>query len=157
LDKGLPILALVFYPALQSDYEMRCDGLTRWKSEPVWVVHFRQIKWKRPRTLTMQTPMGLLPVGLKGRAWIAADSGQVMHIETNLVEGVLLIDLREIAISVDYVPVKSQTQNLEIWLPQFVLAYTDHDKRRMIIEHTFSDFQLFSVETRETIQKPKER
>jgi hypothetical protein len=28
--------------------------------------------------------------------------------------------------------------------------------RRMIIEHTFSGFQLFSVQTRETIQKSGE-
>jgi hypothetical protein len=156
LDKGLPILALVFYPTLRSDYEMRCDGLTQWKSQPTWVVHFQQTKGRRPRTLTMETPTGLFPVGLKGRAWIAADSGQVMHIETNLVEGILIIDLREIAISVDYAPVRSQVQNLEVWLPQFVVAYTDYAKRRMIIEHTFSDFQLFSVQTQETIQKPKE-
>ena len=27
------------------------------------------------------------PVSLKGRAWIAADSGEVMHLETNLVKG----------------------------------------------------------------------
>jgi hypothetical protein len=154
LDKGLPILALVFYPTLRGDYEMRCDGLTQWKSQPAWIVHFQQIKGKRPRTLTMETPTGVLPVGLKGRAWIAADSGQVVHIETNLVEGILMIDLREIAISVDYAPVKSQVENLEVWLPRFVVAYTDYDKRRMIIEHTFSDFQLFSVETQQTIQKP---
>ncbi len=36
LDKGLPILALVFYPTLRGDYEMRCDGLTQWKSQPAW-------------------------------------------------------------------------------------------------------------------------
>ena len=156
LDKGLPVLALVFYPTLRNDYGMRCEGLTQWRSQPTWLVHFQQIKGKRPRTLTMQTPTGVFPVGLKGRAWIAVDSGQVVHIETNLVEGILMIDLREIAISVDYAPVKSQLQNLEVWLPQFVVAYTDYDKRRMIIEHTFSDFQLFSVQTQETIQKPKE-
>jgi hypothetical protein len=80
-----------------------------------------------------------------------------MHIETNLVEGILMIDLREIAISVDYAPVKSRVQDLEIWLPQFAVAYKDYEKRRMIIEHTFSNFQLFSVQTQETIQKPKEK
>jgi hypothetical protein len=26
LNKGLPTLALIFYPALQGDYEMRCEG-----------------------------------------------------------------------------------------------------------------------------------
>jgi hypothetical protein len=29
VDTGLPALALIFYPALQSDYEMRCEGFTQ--------------------------------------------------------------------------------------------------------------------------------
>ena len=27
VDKGLPVLALIFYPQLQRDYEMRCEGI----------------------------------------------------------------------------------------------------------------------------------
>jgi hypothetical protein len=161
LDKGLPVLALIFDPALQNDYEMSCEGRTQWNKRAAWVVHFRQRKEKRPRTLTMETPTEVharshnatevRPLSLKGRAWIDADSGQVMHIETNLVEGILMVDLQEIAISVDYAPVKSQSQNVEIWLPQFAVAYTDYAKRRMIVEHTFSDFQIFSVQTQQVI------
>jgi len=52
--------------------------------------------------------------------------------------------------------VKSRALNVEIWLPKFAVAYTDYADRRMIIEHTFSDFQFFSVQTQETIQKPSE-
>jgi hypothetical protein len=117
LDKGLPVLALVFYPALQGDYEMRCEGLTHWNNEPVWIVHFRQIKGERSRTVTMETSRELYPrrlkatevrlLSIKGRAWIAAGTGQVMHLETNLVEGILMMDLQEMAISVDYAPGKS--------------------------------------------------
>jgi hypothetical protein len=156
VDKGLPALALIFYPALQSDYEMRCEGSTQWNNQPAWVVHFRQMKGKRPRTAKIETATEVYPYGLKGRAWIAADSGQVMHLETNLVEAILLIDLQANGVSVDYAPVKFQSQNVEIWLPRFAVAYTDYDKRRMITEHTFSDFQLFSVQTQQVIQKPKE-
>jgi hypothetical protein len=165
LDKGLPVLALIFHPSLQGDYEMSCEGATLWNHQPAWVVHFRQMRGKRPRTLTMETPVEvyprlltateLRPLSIKGRAWIAADSGQVMHLETNLVGPILMIDLSEVATSVDYAPVKSHSLNLEIWLPQYAVAYTDFAQRRMIIEHTFSDFQLFSVETRETIRQPK--
>jgi hypothetical protein len=32
----------------------------------------------------------------------------------------------------------------------------DYAKHRIIIEHTFSDFQLFSVQTKQDIQKPEE-
>ncbi len=166
LDKGLPVLALIFHPTLQGDYEMRCEGAAQWNRQAAWVVHFRQMKGKRPRTLAMETPVEmyprkvsateLRPLSIKGRAWIATDSGQVIHLETNLVGPILSIDLNEIAISVDYAPVKSHSLNVEIWLPRFAVAYTDYAQRRMIIEHTFSDFELFSVQTRETIGKPRE-
>jgi hypothetical protein len=125
-------------------------------SPPGWFIFVRR-GGKRPRTVTMETPVEvyrarsapLNSLSIKGRAWIAADSGQVIHLETNLVGPILSIDLSEIAISVDYAPVRSHSLNVEIWLPQFAVAFTDYAQRRMITEHTFSDFELFSVETRE--------
>jgi hypothetical protein len=90
LDKGLPVLALIFHPSLQGDYEMGCEGATLWNHQPAWVVHFRQMRGKRPRTVTMETPVEvyprllnateLRPLSIKGRAWIAADSGQVISV-----------------------------------------------------------------------------
>src|SRR5271165_633467 len=131
LDKGLPALALIFYPALQSDYEMRCEGFAHWHNQPAWVVHFRQMKGKRPRTAAMETATKVYPLRIKGRAWIAAGSGQVMHLETNLVDAILQIDLQSNSVSVDYAPVTFQSQNVEIWLPQSVVAYMDYAKRHI--------------------------
>jgi hypothetical protein len=166
VGKGLPVLALIFHPSMQGDYEMRCEGSATWNEQTAWVVHFRQMKGKLPRTVTMETASELRlrdlnaaeirPLSLKGRAWIAADSGQVMHLETSLVESIPMIELEESAFSVDYAAVKFQSKNVEIWLPQFAVGYTDYAKRRMIVEHTFSEFQLFSVQTQDVIQKPKE-
>jgi hypothetical protein len=156
VDKGLPVLALIFYPGLQGDYEMRCEGFTQWSSRPAWVIYFRQVDGMRPRTLSMTSAVSTFPVSLKGRAWIAADSGEVMHLETNLVRGIPIIDLHANAVSIDYAPVAFSSRNLELWLPKSAVAYTDYSKRRTIIEHTFSDFQLFSVDTQQVIGKPKE-
>lgn len=156
VDKGLPVLALIFYPELQRDYEMHCEGITQWNSQPAWVVYFRQVDGMRPRTLSMGTAANVFPVSLKGRAWIAADSGEIMHLETNLVKGVPIIELRANAVSVDYAPVAFPSRNLQLWLPKSAVAYTDYGKRRTIIEHTFSDFQLFSVDTQQVIGRPKE-
>ena len=156
VDRGLPVLALIFYPGLQGDYEMHCEGATQWNNQPAWVVYFRQVNGMRPRTLSMTNAVSSFPVSLKGRAWIAADSGQVMHLETNLVKGVPIIELRANAVSIDYAPVAFPSRNLELWLPKSAIAYTDYGKRRTIIEHTFSDFQLFSVRTQQVIEKPNE-
>jgi len=79
-----------------------------------------------------------------------------MHLETNLLEKLPLIELEESAFSVDYAPVKFKAQNTEVWLPRFAIGYTDYAGRRMIVEHTFSDFELFSVQTTDIIHKPKE-
>jgi len=156
VDTGLPVLALIFYPEMQSDYEMRCEGFTAWDNLPAWVVYFRQVDGVKPRTLSMGTAANVFPVSLKGRAWIAADTGQIMHLETNLAKGVPLIELRANAVSIDYAPVDFPSRHMQLWLPKSAVAYTDYGKRRTIIEHTFSDFQLFSVQTQQVIEKPKE-
>ncbi len=163
LDTGVPALALIFHPALRTDYEMRCEGITRWNNQLAWVVHFRQIKGKRPRTAGIATPMQLYPVSVKGRAWIAADSGEVIHLETNLVNGIAMICncaegdvvLRENAVSVDYALVKFESQSVEIWLPQSAVAYSDYGEYHLISQHTFSNFRLFSVHTEQFIGNPK--
>ncbi|MGB8541816.1 MAG: hypothetical protein WCD49_09290 [Candidatus Acidiferrales bacterium] len=155
LDRGLPALALIFNPSLQGDYDMRCEGLTVWNDQPAWVVYFRQSKDKRPRTFGVRTASQVVPVRLKGRAWIATASGQVMHLETNLVDGVPRIGMRGNAVSVDYAPVKFHSQDVEMWLPQSAIAYIDYGNRRTIVMHTFSDFRLFSVQTQQVIEKPK--
>jgi len=149
VSKGLPVLALIFFPPLQSDYEMHCEGYGSWNNHPAWVVRFGQMSEKPPRTVKLETTRGVYPLRIKGRAWIAVDSGQVMHLETNLVDGILTIDLQSNALSVDYAPVKFKSQDVEIWLPQIAVAYTEFEKRRMISEHSFSDFQLFTVRTKE--------
>jgi hypothetical protein len=156
VDMGLPVLALIFYPGMQSDYEMRCEGSTQWNNQPAWVVYFRQVDGVRPRTLSMGTAANVFPISLKGRAWIAADTGQIMHLETNLLKGVPIIELRANAVSIDYAPVEFPSRYIQLWLPKSAVAYTDYGKRRTIIEHTFSDFQLFSVQTQQVIEKPKE-
>jgi hypothetical protein len=156
VDKGLPILALIFYPGMQGDYEMRCEGFTQWNNLPAWVVYFRQVDGLKPRTLSMRTAANVFPVSLKGRAWIAGDTGQIMHLETNLVKALPIIEMRANAVSIDYAPVDFPSRHMQLWLPKSAVAYTDYGKRRTIIEHTFSDFQLFSVQTQQVIGKPKD-
>jgi serine/threonine protein kinase len=60
------------------------------------------------------TARHVYPVKLKGRAWIAADSGQVLHIETNLMSGIVELELQTSAVSMDYAPVTFQSQNVQI-------------------------------------------
>ena len=89
------------------------------------------------------------PEKLKGRAWIAQDSYQILHIDTNLVEPVLLQSGQIVDsdnVSVDYGPVDFHSQNVRLWLPLSAETFTQIARTRAIIRDTFSDFALFSVE-----------
>jgi VWFA-related protein len=158
-DNGLPVLALIFGPSLRNDYEMRCEGTDVWANRPAWVIYFRQMQGKRPRTAAIPTATEVYPVSLKGRAWIATDSGEVMHLETNLVKGIVILSpqptfIRVDSVSVDYAPVRFVSKDVVMWLPQSEVTFTDYGDRHMIIQHTFSDFRLFSVQSSQTIQTP---
>lgn len=155
LDIGLPELALIFLPEMQGDYDMTCEGQAEGQTAPAWVVRFQQRKDKPMRTFSFRTGKAVLPAGLKGRAWIDAGTGEIVHMETALLEGVAAVNLRNWYLSIDYGPVQFQSRPLRVWLPQTVDGYFDFGVNHMIVYHTFSDFLLFSIQTEEKIGKPK--
>ena len=153
-DIGQVALGLIFLPKIQTDYDMNCEGLDKWKGQFAWVIHFQQRKDKPRRTLAFHTESGSYGAMLKGRAWISMDAEQVLHIETNLMQDIPALNLRSSAVVVDYAPVEIQSRKLELWLPQRVESYWEISAHRTVLYHTFSDFQLFTVDTQQSQQKP---
>jgi len=155
-DRGLPSLALIFHPYYQGDYDMKCEGTADWNGTPAWVIHFVQRKDKPSRTRAIDTPQGEISLRLKGRAWIAQDSYQVLHIETNLVEPIPFLGLSADAVSISYAPVDFHSQDTQLWLPQSAETFTQSANRRVVVTHTFANFLLFSVQTNQTVDKPRQ-
>jgi hypothetical protein len=79
-----------------------------------------------------------------------------MHLEATLIEAVPAFNVRHWYLSIDYAPVQFRTRNVRVWLPQTVDAYCDFGDRRTVRYHTFTNFLLFSVQTDQTIDKPKQ-
>ena len=154
-DVGLPEMALIFGPDLEGDYEMKCDGSADWNGQATWVVHFQQRRDKQSHTVSFGGKDAVHPTKLKGRAWIARDSGEVMHLETGLLEALPAIHVREWYLSIDYAPVQFHTKDVRVWLPQSVDAYCDYGGYRTIIYHTFTNFLLFSVRTNQDLDETK--
>jgi hypothetical protein len=156
-NRGVPELALIFLPRLQADYDMRCEGQASWNGDAAWVIHFNQRAGVEGHTFSYADAFGGVYLAkLKGRAWIAADSGEVVHVETALVEPLHEIRVRNAWLSIDYGPVQFHSQNVRFWLPQTVDAYTQFDEQRLVVYHTFANFMVFSVHTKQEIKKPTE-
>ncbi|MGC1372493.1 MAG: VWA domain-containing protein, partial [Candidatus Sulfotelmatobacter sp.] len=156
LDIGEAAIALIFHPDLQTDYEMNCEGVDERSGHLDWVVHFQQHKDKPSRTATFRVDNVRYPASLKGRAWVSTENFQVVHLEASLIGELPAIGLQELAFSVDYAPVRSSSGNFGLWLPNHIVTYWDFDAHRIILDHTFADFQFFSIETEQKVQEPKE-
>ncbi len=153
-DLGSPSIVLVFHPIYQDDFEFKCEGLGQWNGQPTWLVHFRQRTDRPVRFRSFVSRQGVYPVRLRGRAWVAKDSYQVVHMETDLLEPVPEVQLRREHMSIDYQLVPFPESKVELWLPQQVDLYHDFRGRIYHHYHRFSDFRLFAVDVKQQIGAP---
>lgn len=155
---GLPALALIFHPTNAGNFAMSCEGLAEWNGKPVWQVHFRQ-RPDKPNTIRAYRFGENGPsyaVALRGRAWIAADSYQIVRMETDLVAKLPEIKLLADHSVVDYGPVRFKNRNVEMWLPRVAEVYFDWMGKRVHRRHSFDNYMLFAVDEKQKISEPKE-
>ena len=152
---GLTALVMVFHPTYVEDYDLVCEGLSEWHGGLAWQVHFRQKPDKPARLRSYRVNGRSFPVSLRGRAWIAADTFQIVSLETDLVAPIPQIQLRAEHVAVEYMPVKFASRHQELWLPQSAEIYFDYGNRRMHRRHHFRDYMLFAVDEKQEISAPK--
>jgi tetratricopeptide (TPR) repeat protein len=152
---GLTALAMVFHPTYRDDYDVSCEGLSRWHGGLAWQLHFRQKASKPARLRSYRVNSVSHPISLRGRAWISTDTFQIETLETDLVSPVPEIQLRAEHIAVEYMPVRFKAQRQELWLPQSAEIFFDYGNRRMRRRHHFRDYMLFAVDEKQQISAPK--
>ena len=154
---GLPALVLIFHPYNSVNFDMKCEGLARWNGSFAWQVYFRQ-RSDKPNTIRDYglSPEGpWYPVALKGRAWIAVDSDQILRMETDLIAPLPEIRLMAEHTVIEYGPVHFRRGRVDMWLPKSAEVYYDWRGRRRHRRLTFSNYLLFSVGTEQNISAPK--
>jgi Tfp pilus assembly protein PilF len=152
---GTPSLVLIFHPRYVNNFKMECEGLGQWHGQPAWQVRFEQRADRPNFTTSVTVNRATYKVSLRGRAWILADSYQVARLETDLGESIPKIRFRFDHQSIEYRPVVSSTNNLQLWLPSSTELYIDFHGHRFHRRHSFTDFKIFSVDTQYQTADPK--
>jgi len=153
--QGLPGMALLFHPFLAPDFKFTCEGLGESGGSAAWQIHFAQRPDRPGRLLAYSAGGRSSAVALKGRAWIDPGTFQVLRLETDLVEPLKDFDLTEQHIAISYHRVQFRAGQ-QLWLPQVADLYVQRQGHRYYRRHTFSNFQLFTVDTNENIRLAKE-
>jgi hypothetical protein len=153
---GSTTLVLVFHPVHLDQFEITCKGLSIWQGTPAYVLNFQQ-RPDRPNTMSdFSTRRGTYAISLKGTAWVDATTFQVVHLETDLVKPIpeLLLDFEHQ--SLDYGPVVFAARHVSLWLPQSVEITVHLSGKQFNARHSYSNYQLFVVDTGQKIAKPKD-
>ena len=154
---GLPALALIFHPHSAGNFELACEGRTHWNGVAVWQVHFRQ-RPDKPNTIKAYQQTGRDPshaIPLKGRAWIAADTFQLVRLEADMVAPMPEIRLMADHNIIEYGPVHFRETGTDLWLPRSAEVFFHWNNVRMHRIHSFSNYLLFSVDDQQKIAAPK--
>jgi hypothetical protein len=154
--EALPVMALIFHPLMVSDFKLTCEGLGEWGGRPAWQVRFEQRQDRPNRIRYYKIQDNYYPVGLKGRAWIDAGTYQVLRLETDLIRPVKGIELARERLSIEYAQVQFHSHDVQLWLPKTAELYWERHGRQYYRRHEFSDFKIFSVDTDQKFQRPKE-
>jgi len=152
---GTPSLVLIFHPQNIKNFDMQCEGLGHWHGEPAWQIRFEQREDRPNLTSAMIVGRVTYPVNLKGRAWILADSFQVARLESDLKRAIPKIRLNLDHQSIEYRPVRSPTEQSQLWLPASAEVYMNFLGRRFYRKHVFTDFKIFSVDSQYKLAGPK--
>ena len=154
---GTAAHALIFHPTVIDDFTITCEGLGSLRGQLAWQLRFAQRPDRPLRFRAYGTPQGWFNAELKGRAWIAADTHQVMRMESDLAKPIQEIRLQKDHQITDYSPVEFPKHNLRLWLPETTDIYMDFLGHRFHRRHSFSDFQLFWVDVAEKTRDPEVR
>jgi Flp pilus assembly protein TadD len=155
---GLPSIVLIFHPWLISDFDMKCEGLSRVKGDFAWQIYFSQKKDKESRIRQYRMGGHVYPIALKGRAWINANTFQVVRLETDLREARPDLRLTAEHLVMEYGAVHFKVRKEVLWLPASANYYAIFRSHRFHRRHTFRDYILFSIEDKQKIgEPPKEK
>ena len=154
---GLMSLGInVFDPSYEAGLTYKCEGLGAWRGKATWRLRFEQRKEVPSQIRLWRNNHGTYRIPLKGRVWIDASSYDVLHIETDLREPVNDIFLTRDHLIVDYGPVGFERNRTSLWLPWNAEMFLEIHAKRYHHTHALRNYMLFSVDTTNTISKPKE-
>jgi hypothetical protein len=125
-----------------------------WHGQATWIMYFRQRTDRPNRIADLVVGSNTYPINLKGRAWITANSFQIVRIESELMNPIPSLAVQhQIA---EYGPVHFQKKNIDLWLPQSVDLFFELNRHRYYRRHSFDHYMLFAVNSEDKQLPPKE-
>jgi hypothetical protein len=151
---GFSILALIFHPIFQSDYEFRQLPDEMLDGKLMHRISFRHIKGTRsPSVLVVEDRK--YPLDWRGTAWIDPASGAIARIDTGLEGPMDNLGLLRLDAQVTYTDIHFAGAPDVYWLPTLATVEAETKRQLWRNTHVFTGYRRFNVETNVTTEAPK--
>jgi len=154
VDGGMAVFALMFHPTHIASFDFRCEGSTSLRGTTAWQLHFEEGSDPNQSFQAIRVGGSLYLPRLKGRAWIATDSYEVLRIETDLASPIPQLGLEREHLVISYASVDFKSPAVRLWVPETTSLYMAYRGHRYVRAHAFSHFHLFSVDSDQAIKEP---
>lgn len=153
LTSGFASVPSLFHPANRSKSEFRYLGMQEKDGRRTHVVVFSQ----KPETAQVMTRFitdrGSALVLVHGLAWIDAESFHLIRIHTHLLNPYPQVRLQKLSTEIRLHGVEFAGIDEPLWLPREVGISVDWRGRVLRNQHSYSDFKVFNVESRDEQKK----
>lgn len=154
LTSGFTSASSVFHPDNWSGADFRYLGRQTVDGLETHVVAFAQ----KPETAKLVTRFvtddGAAQILTHGIAWIDVNDSHVIRLNTFLLNPVPRVRLQKQTTEIRFQQVEFDAGSLKFWLPQEVRIMVDWRGRVLRNQHSYSDFKLFNVESKEERKPP---
>jgi len=152
---GFVTLPFLFTAESQRLSDFRYLGSQAVGDAPCQVVAFAEHAEPQAVRGRLQVAIISIPLILQGVAWIDPAIDQIIRIRADLLAPQPHAGLRRMTTLVVFGPIKFQSRPMTLWLPQEVYVALDSNGYLFENHHKYSDYQLFKVETQQSVQPPK--
>ena len=153
---GTPALAMIFHPTHLEEFDMTCGNLVDLHGQDTWEIHFRQ-RMDRPATIgTFGDGHEQYALLLSGTAWINSSNYQLVHLDADIIQPIAEAKLNLLHQSVAYSAVSFAGHQKTLWLPKTAVVTVEFGGQLLREHRSYSDFQLFAVDTGQKINAPKQ-
>jgi tetratricopeptide (TPR) repeat protein len=154
VDAGTATFALIFHPTHIRSFEFRCEGIAQVQGSPAWQLHFEETPDPNQSFHAIRVGGELYLPRLKGRAWIASSSSEVLRIETDLASPIPQIGFNLEHLVINYAHIEFKSRSVRLCVPESATLYIAYRGHRYERVHTFDHFHLFSVDSDQAIKEP---
>jgi len=145
VTNGFSTLLLVFHPYYSGAFEFEPGPDEMVNGTPAMTVHFKHIRGRRTlAALALRNRE--FPLELQGTAWLDKKTGQVLKIESTLVDDMTDIGLRSLNVHVDYRLIQLGANVGPMTLPVVATVEVTTPRQHWRNTHAFSDYKVFGAE-----------